>query len=254
MNGISGEGTNSDGVEHREEVCSWCGKSETSSIWRMGGFAYCSFRCCAACQYRNSLLVAVLLAPYLLATVLFPQIIFDMIMIYTGGSTSSPNFANVAISVFLMLVFCAFGSGSLYAAYVGWSIRRVSDPAFEGHFLDAQRYPRREQYGETHHQCEWCGEPTVNAFWSGEKGKYCSFRCSTAGNHRTFLALLFAVLGLAAILAMMMFIMVARSGAIVHLDPFIALLLIIVAIPILSCMYVVHVGRSMNRARQMNDM
>ncbi len=110
----------------------------------MGGFSYCSFRCCTAAQYRNSLLVAVLLAPYLLAIVLFPQIMFELIMTYTGGSTSSLNLTNVAISAFLMLVFCVFGVGSLYAAYVGWSIRRMSGTEFIGHLSDAQRYPKRE--------------------------------------------------------------------------------------------------------------
>ena len=253
MEGISGEGTNFDGVEHHEEVCSWCGKSETSSIWSGGEFSCCSFRCFAAVQYRNSMLVAVLLAPYLFAIVLFPQIMFEMIMTYTGGSTSSPNLTNVVISVFLMLVCSAFGIGSLYTAYVGWSIRRMSDTEFVGHLSDTQRYPKREQYGETHHRCEWCGEPSVSAFWSSKKGKYCSFRYSAAGNSRLSLALLFGVLGLAAIIAGMMYIMMARWGPVTQIDPFLVLLLFIMAIPILSCAYVVHVGRSMNRARQMND-
>ena len=246
MNGISGEGTSSDGV------CSWCRKSETSSIWKMEGFAYCSFRCCAAAQYRNSLLVAVLLVPYLIAIVLFPQIMFEMIMTYIGGSTLSPNLTNVAISVFLMLVFCAFGIGSLYSAYVGWSIRRMSGTEFIGHLSDAQRYPKREQYGDTHHRCEWCGEPSANAFWSGKKGKYCSFRCNAAGNYRSFLLMLFLVLALTSIPAVMIFIMNARSP-VTQIDPFLVLLLIILGAPGLSCAYVVYVGRLMNRTRQTND-
>ncbi|MGY5862397.1 MAG: hypothetical protein RTU09_08520 [Candidatus Thorarchaeota archaeon] len=252
MKGISGEGTNSFGGEHHEEVCAWCGKGETSSRWSMGGFAYCSFRCGAAGQYRNSLLIAVLLAPYLLAIVLFPQIMFAMIFAYTGGSTSSPNLINVVISGFLMVVFCAFSIGSLYAAYVGWSIRRMSDPEFIGQLSDTQRYPKREQYGETHHRCEWCEEPIVRAFWSGKKGKYCSFRCSAAGNYRSFLLMLFLVLALTSIPVAMIFIMNARSS-ITQIDSFLVLLLIILVVPGLSCAYVVYVGRSMNRTRQTND-
>ena len=253
MEKASREDTNPDEVEKIGEVCSWCGKSETSGIWSGGEFSYCSFRCFAAAQYRNSVLVAVLLAPYFFAIVLFPQIMFEMIMTYTGGSTSSPNLTNVAISVFLMLVFCVFGIGSLYTAYVGWSIRRMSDTEFVGHLSDAQRYPKRKQYGETHHRCEWCGEPSVRAFWSDEKGKYCSFRCTAAGNYRLSLALLIGVLGLAAIVALMMFMMMAKSPAATQIHPFLVLLLIGMAIPILSCAYGVYVGRSMNRARQMND-
>jgi len=253
MEEASGEDTNPDDVDSIGEVCSWCGKSERSGIWRMGGFSYCSFRCCAATQHRNFVLIAVLLAPVLFAIVLFPQIMFELVMIYTVGSTSSPNLTSVAIGIFLMLAFCAIGIGSLYTAYVGWSIRRMGDTEFVGHMSDAQRYPRREQYGETHHRCEWCGEPSVNAFWSGEKGKYCSFRCNAAGNYRSFLAMLFGVLGLATIFAGMMYIMMARSGPVTQIDPFLVLLLIIMAIPILSCVYVVYVGRSMNRARQTDD-
>lgn len=252
MKRISGEGTSFGGVEHHREVCSWCGKSETSSRWSMEGFAYCSFRCCAAGQYRNSLLIAILLAPYLLAIVVFPQIMFAMIFAYTGGSTSSPNPTNVVISALLMVVFCTFSIGSLYAAYVGWSIRRMSDPEFIGQLSDTQRYPKREQYGETHHRCEWCEEPIVSAFWSGKKGKYCSFRCSAAGNYRGFLLMLFLVLALTSIPVVMMLIMNARSP-ITRIDPFLVLLLIILATPSLSCAYVVHVGRSMNRSRQTND-
>jgi len=252
MEGISGEGNNSDGVAHHEEVCSWCGKREASSIWRMGGFSYCSFRCCAATQHRNFVLIAVLLAPVLFAIVLFPQIMFELVMTYTVGSTSSPNLTSVAIGIFLMLAFCVIGIGSLYTAYVGWSIRRMSDTEFAGHSSDAQRYPKREQYGETHHRCEWCGKPKVTAFWSGEKGKYCSFRCNAAGNYRRFLLILFLVLGMTGIFAVIVFIMMAKLSAVIQIDPFIVLLLIILAIPILGCAYVVHVGRSMNRARQMN--
>jgi hypothetical protein len=138
MEKASREDTNPDEVEKIGEVCSWCGKSETSGIWSGGKFSYCSFRCFAAAQYRNSVIVAVLLAPYFFAIALFPQIMFEMILTYTGGSTSSPNLINVAISVFLMLVFCVFGIGSLYTAYVGWSIRRMSDTEFVGHLSDAQ--------------------------------------------------------------------------------------------------------------------
>jgi hypothetical protein len=252
VNGISGEGTNSDGVEHHEEVCSWCGKSETSRTWKMGEFSHCSFRCCVAGQYRTFVFIAVLLAPYLFAIVLFPQIMFEMIMTYTGGSTSSPSLTNIVISAFLMVVFCAFGIGSLYAVYVGWSIRRTSDTEFVGQLSDTQRYPKKEQYGKTYHRCAWCGEPSVSALWSGEKGKYCSYRCTAAGNYRVFLLMLFLVLALTSIPAVMMFIMSARSP-ITQIDPFLVLLLVILATPSLSCAYVVHVGRSMNRARQMND-
>ena len=247
MEWVSGEGINSD------EVCSWCGKNKTSSIWSMGGFTYCSFRCCAAGQYRNYLLVAVLLAPFLFAIVLFPQIAFEMIMTYPGGSTSSPSFTSVAIAILLMAIFCAFSIGSLYGAYVGWSIRRMSDTEFVGHLSDTQRYPKREQYGKTDHRCEWCGEPKANAFWSGEKGKYCSFRCNAGGNYRSFLAITFGVVGLAVFVAGIMYVMMAKSGPVTQIDPFFVLLLVIMGIPILGCVYVVNVGRSMNRTRRMND-
>jgi hypothetical protein len=114
-------------------------------------------------------------------------------------------------------------------------------------------YPRQDQYGDAGQRCKWCGELKVNAFWSDEKEKYCSFRCNAAGNYRSFLAILFGVLGLAVILAGMMYITMARSGPITQIDPFLVLFLIVMAIPILGCVYVVNVGRSMNRTRRMND-
>ena len=251
MDGISGEGTSSDGVEHREETCSWCGKSETSS--HFGGFSYCSFRCFAAGEYRNSLLIAIIVAPYFIAILLFPQIMFDLFIGSAEDSTASQNLFSVTITVLLLFLICIVEIGSFYTAYVGRSIRQMSGTEFVGHLSDAQRYPKREQYGKTHQRCEWCGEPRVDAFWSSKKGKYCSFRCNAAGNYRLSLAMLFGFFGLATIFVGMMYIMMARSESVTQIDPFLVLPLIVMAIPILSCVYVVHVGRSMNRARQMND-
>ncbi len=251
MEGISGEGTNFYGVEHHEEVCSWCGKRKTSSHW--GGFSYCSFRCSAAGEYHNFLLIAAVFAPFFIAIVLFPQIMFDLFIGSAIDSTTSQNLLSVTIAVLLMLLICIAEIGSLYTAYIGRSIRQMSGTEFVGHLSDAQRYPKREQYGKTHQRCEWCGEPRVDAFWSSEKGKYCSFRCNAAGNYRLSLAMLFGVFGLATIIAGIMYLMMAKSGPVTQIDPFFVLLLIAMAIPILSCVYVVNVGRSMNRARQMND-
>jgi len=251
MEGISGEGNDSDGVEHHGEVCSWCGKRETSSHW--AGFSYCSFRCFAAGEYHNFLLIATIFAPFFIAILLFPQIMFELFIGSTIDSTTSQNLLSVAITVLLMFLICITEIGSLYTAYVGRSIRQMSGTEFVGHLSDAQRYPKREQYGKTHQRCEWCGEPRVDAFWSSEKGKYCSFRCNAAGKYRLSLAMLFGVLGLAAIFALMMFMMMAKSGPVTQIDPFLVLLLFVMAIPVLSCVYVAYVGRSMNRARQMND-
>ncbi len=93
----------------------------------------------------------------------------------------------------------------------------------------------------------------MSAFWSGEKGTYCSFRCNAAGNYRRSLPLLFLVLGMTGVAAVMVFTMVAKSPPVTQIHPFIILLLIILTIPSLSCVYIAYVGRSMNRARQMND-
>ncbi|MHA1485354.1 MAG: hypothetical protein ACTSPR_08560, partial [Candidatus Thorarchaeota archaeon] len=177
MKGISGNGNNSNGVEHHKEVCSWCGKREPSSHW--GGFSYCSFRCFAAGEYHNSLFMATILAPFFIAILLFPQSMFDLIIGRVIDPTTSQNLLSVAFTVLLLSLICIFEIGSLYTAYVGRSIRPVSGTEFVGHLSDAQRYPKREQYGKTHQLCEWCGEPRVEAFWSSEKGKYCSFRCNS---------------------------------------------------------------------------
>ena len=178
---------------------------------------------------------------------------FEMLVTHAAGSTTSPNLSSVAGSIILILLVCSVEIGLLYTVYVGWSIRRMSDIAFVGQFSDAQRYPKREQYGQIHHSCKWCGKPIVSAFWSGGKGKYCSFRCNAAGNYRVFLAMLFGFLGLAVIFTGMMYVMMARSGPVTQIDPVLIMLLIIPAIPSLCCAYVVLVSRSMKRARRMNN-
>ncbi|MFX1603747.1 MAG: hypothetical protein ACFFCK_09705 [Promethearchaeota archaeon] len=247
MDDSFGEHISSEEEEPVGKACSWCGKSETRSRWSGTRFSYCSFRCLAAAEYRTSLLVAILMTPFFLAILLFPQAMYEIILVgatpYGTTNPLAPGF-----TVIIILLISGFSIGSLYAAYVGWTVRRRSDTVFIGDMPDTQLYPRQGQYGDTGHRCEWCGSTKVSASWSGKRGIYCSLRCSAAGDYRRFILISVVVFAMTSIVGLMAVRISTQNleGALVH--PFVFLLILLGLN--LVFVYPAYLGWSMNRTKQ----
>lgn len=241
------EHISSEEAEPIGKVCSWCGRPEPSSRWSGTRFSYCSFRCLAAAEYRTSLLVAILMTPFFVAILLFPQAMYEILL---QGATPSETTSPLAPGVVVIIILLISGSsiGSLYAAYVGWTVRRRSDTVFIGDMPDTQLYPKQGQYGETGHRCDWCGSTRVGASWSGKRGIYCSLRCSAAGDYRRFILISVVVFAMTSIVGLMAVRTFTQNpgGPLVH--PFV-FLLILLGLDLVFA-YPAYLGWSMNRTRQ----
>lgn len=231
------------------KVCSWCGRRETRGRWSGTRFSYCSFRCLAAAEYRTSLLVAILMTPFFLVILLFPQVMYEIILEgATPYGTTSPLAPGLAAIIILLISGSSIGS--LYAAYVGWTVRRRSDTVFIGDMPDTQLYPKQGQYGDTGHRCEWCGNTRVSASWSGKRGIYCSLRCSAAGDYRRFILLSVVVTAMTSIVGLMVVMMSTRSPGGIQIHPLILLLVALLIGFSLMFAYPAYLGWSMNRIKQ----
>ncbi|MHA2602638.1 MAG: hypothetical protein AM324_010955 [Candidatus Thorarchaeota archaeon SMTZ1-83] len=244
------EHASSEQVAQNGRVCSWCGKPETRSRWSGTRFSYCSFRCLAAAEYRTSLLVAILMTPFFLAILLFPQVVYEIILVgatpYGTTSPLAPGFALI-----IVLLISGSSIGSLYAAYVGWTLRRRSDTVFIGDMPDTQLYPRQGQYGDTGHRCEWCGNTKVSASWSGKSGIYCSLRCSAAGDYRRFLLISVVVFAMTSIVGLMAVRTFTQNPGGPLVPPLI-LLFILLGVNLVFA-YPAYLGWSMNRTARRDE-
>ncbi|MFX1415215.1 MAG: hypothetical protein ACFFC0_00310 [Promethearchaeota archaeon] len=234
-------------AEPTGKACSWCGRRETRGRWSGTRFSYCSFRCLAAAEYRTSLFVAILMTPFFLAILLFPQVMYEIIL---EGATPSetPNPLAPGFAVIIILLISGFSIGSLYAAYVGWTVRRRSDTVFIGDMPDTQLYPKQGQYGDTGHRCEWCGNTRVSASWSGKRGIYCSLRCSAAGDYRRFLLISVVFFALTSIVGLMAVRTFTQNPEGPLVSPLIFLLILLGVNLVFA--YPAYLGWSMNRTRQ----
>ena len=241
------EHVRSEEAEPIGKVCSWCGRRETSSRWSGTRFSYCSFRCLAAAEYRTSLLVAFFMTPFFMAILLFPQVMYEIILTGAPSSETSGPLA-VGVAVIIMLVISGSSIGSLYAAYVGWTVRRRSDTVIIGDMPDTQLYPKQAQYGDTGHRCEWCENTRVSASWSGKRGIYCSLRCSAAGDYRRFILIAVVVFAMTSIVGLMAVRTFTQNpgGPLVH--PFVFLVILLGLNLVFA--YPAYLGWSMSRTRQ----
>ncbi|MFX1261142.1 MAG: hypothetical protein ACFFAZ_03560 [Promethearchaeota archaeon] len=241
----------SEGAEPVVRACSWCGKRETRGRWSGTRFSYCSFRCLAAAEHRISLLIAILMTPFFLAILLFPQVMYEIILAgatpYGTTSPLAPGFA-----VIIILLISGLSIGSLYAAYVGWTVRRRSDTVFIGDMPDTQLYPKQGQYGDTGHRCEWCGSTRVSASWSGKSGIYCSLRCSAAGDYRRFILLSVLVFAMTSIVGLLAIRTFTQSPGGPLVSPLV-FLLILLGLDLVFA-YPAYLGWSMNRTRQRENL
>lgn len=234
-------------VEQAGRVCSWCGRAETRSRWSGTRFSYCSFRCLAAAEFRSSLSVAILMTPFFVAILLFPQAMYEILLQGAPSSETTGHLA-VGVAVIIMLVISGSSIGSLYTTYVGWTVRRRSDTVIIGDMPDTQLYPKQGQYGDTGHRCEWCGSTQVSASWSGNRGIFCSLRCSAAGNYRRFVLISFAVFGMTLVVGLVAIMTFTRDPGLPLVYPFV-FLLIILGLDLVFA-YPAYLGWSMNRIRQ----
>jgi len=244
LGGSFEEHISSEEVEPTGRVCSWCGKREISSRWSGTRFSYCSFRCLAAAEYRTSLFVAIVMTPFFMAILLFPQIMYEVIL---AGATSSepPGPLAVGVTVLIILIISGSSIGSIYAAYVGWSVRRRSDTVFIGDMPDTQLYPKQAQYGDTGHRCEWCGNTRVSATWSGKRGIYCSLRCTAAGDYRRFILLSVVVFAMTSIVGLVAIMTFTQNPGRPLVHPFVFLLILLGLNLVFA--YPAYLGWSMNR-------
>jgi len=189
------------------------------------------------------------MTPFFMAILLFPQVMYEVIL---KGATSSEPPGPLAVGVTVLIILMISGSsiGSLYAAYVGWTVRRMSDTVFIGDMPEAQLYPKQEQYGDTGHRCEWCGNTRVSASWSGKRGMYCSLRCSAAGDYRRFILLYVAVFAMTSIVALMGVMMSTRYPGGIQIHPFILLVVALLIGFNLMFAYPAYLGWSMNRTKR----
>ncbi len=246
------EYTSSEEVKQSGKVCSWCGKPEPTSRWSGARFSYCSFRCLTAAEYRSSLLVAILMTPVFMAILLFPEAMYELFLV---GITSSEPPGPIAVGGTVVIIIMISGSsiGSLYAAYVGWTVRRGSDTVFIGDMPDTQLYPKQGQYGDTGHRCDWCGNTRVSASWSGKRGEYCSLRCNAAGDHRRYILLFVLVFALTCTVGLMVVLMSAQIPWGFQIHPFIILLVVLLIGFNLMFAYPAYLGWSMNQAKRRDD-
>jgi len=216
------EHASSEQVAQNGRVCSWCGKPETRSRWSGTRFSYCSFRCLAAAEYRTSLLVAILMTPFFLAILLFPQVVYEIILVgatpYGTTSPLAPGFALI-----IVLLISGSSIGSLYAAYVGWTLRRRSDTVFIGDMPDTQLYPRQGQYG----------------------------RCSAAGDYRRFLLISVVVFAMTSIVGLMAVRTFTQNPGGPLVPPLI-LLFILLGVNLVFA-YPAYLGWSMNRTARRDE-
>ena len=105
-----------------------------------------------------------------------------------------------------------------------------------------------EENTESLRKCDWCGKAKISPTWSGKKGLYCSFRCSSAGSYRTMIAISVLV-SMMTCIVVIIFLMMAVANPTTPI-PFELLMMpgILVLIDILF-IYSAFVGRSMRKER-----
>ncbi len=97
------------------QKCEWCGKSGISSTWSGKKALYCSFRCSAAGSYRMYVSISVTVS------MMTAMIAMLMVMMQNESSTSQPV---PPILIFPLFLLICIDISFIYAAYVGWSMRK----------------------------------------------------------------------------------------------------------------------------------
>lgn len=177
---------------NKPEQCFWCGKDQLSGLWSGKQRKYCSFRCVAAGEYRNAAFILILSIPFTFLCLFFPGILysyFDADYVI-GGNPSLLALIGAGSTTLILLSMSSF---TLYASYVGWSVRRNLDEISE--YAQTDQRPLK--------LCVICGNPEVSTFWSSSRGFFCSFRCSAARDYMRFLGMAMTVLTLLCILSIL---------------------------------------------------
>ena len=110
--------------------------------------------------------------------------------------------------------------------------------------------PREADWKHPAPRCNWCGKPEVKLLWSGERGQYCSFRCSAAGTYPRSVVIAFAMSGITAILFLIVIIMQSNHPN-TPLPPVFGVLLAVPVIVSVSFIYMAYVGRMIRKKERL---
>ena len=97
--------------------------------------------------------------------------------------------------------------------------------------------------------CDWCGKEGVSVWWSGTKGKYCSFRCSAAGSYPRSIVIAVCVVALESILVLIQVMMFLRYPILTPAYVIIVVPQVFVTLLVLSFVYMAYIGYSMRKDR-----
>jgi hypothetical protein len=179
---------------NKAEQCFWCGKNQISGFWSGNQRKYCSFRCAAAGEHRNVLFIMIASTPFTFLCLMFPDSVYSYLDAGNSSSSSPSLFALIAVNG-IILVLVSITSFSLYASYIGWSVRKTANDTSAVNTDDDYESKREPLIF-----CSICGSPEVSTFWSNSKGYFCSFKCSAARDYIQFLGMAITTLTLLLIL------------------------------------------------------
>lgn len=97
--------------------------------------------------------------------------------------------------------------------------------------------------------CDWCGKEEVSTWWSGTKGKYCSFRCSAAGSYPRSIILAVCVIALESIFVLIQIMMLVRYPTVSPFVPILILPQALIALLAFSFVYYAYIGHSMREEK-----
>lgn len=120
--------------------------------------------------------------------------------------------------------------------------------SFEEH-LGFEEKDRSEQ------TCDWCGKEGVSVWWSGIRGKYCSFRCSAAGSYHRTILITVCIIALQSLFEFIIITMALNyQNVTALLIPMFFLPNVIATLLTLSFVYMVYVGHVMRKERERSEM
>jgi hypothetical protein len=103
--------------------------------------------------------------------------------------------------------------------------------------------------------CDWCGKEGVSVWWSGIRGKYCSFRCSAAGSYHRTILITICIIALQSLFEFIIITMALNHQDISALFiPMFFLPNVLVTLGTLSFVYMVYVGHVMRKKRESSEL
>jgi hypothetical protein len=97
------------------KTCAWCGGPLEAQTWKNGKKVYCSSSCHSAGVFHGMVVATVTMAALVIATILFPQSVAEVILGPLSGVLLLAFTLYAAIGVFFL--------ACLYIAYDGWRVR-----------------------------------------------------------------------------------------------------------------------------------